>query len=158
LDLCWTFRSNGPIGWSSSPVIDDQEEVVYVGSADCFLYALEVESGDKLWSYCTGAPILTAPLIVDDKGIVESTMGTISAVSIDEGSVMWTLKTKHMVVATPLVHNDLMVVAGFDGKIDAIGVTEGERKWEQDLKEPVAVKPEQQGSHLFLGTKGGTFL
>jgi serine/threonine protein kinase/outer membrane protein assembly factor BamB len=157
LDLRWTFKSNGPIGWSASPVMDEEEEVLYVASADGYLYALAADSGECLWSYLTGAPIVAAPSITEDKVVVVSANGTVSAVSVDDGSVQWTFKSNRTVVATPLVHDDLIVIAGFDGHIQAISHKDGKEGWQQDLKEPVAAQLEARGRQIFLGTKAGSF-
>lgn len=157
LDLRWTFKSNGPIGWSASPVLDAEEEVLYIASADGHLYALEADSGELLWSYLSGAPIVAAASIIENKVIVVSANGTVSALAIDDGSVLWTFKSNRTVVATPLLDGDQIIIAGFDGKIQAIAHKDGKPGWQQDVKEPVAVQPEQRGQQLFLGTKAGSF-
>lgn len=157
LDLRWTFRSNGPIGWSSSPSIDQPERILYVASADSYLYALEAESGAKLWAYCTGAPIVTSAVLLDDKVIIAGANGTISAISAKEGTVLWNLKLKRMVVATPAIHEEVMVVAGFDGIVQGIELANGVPRWECECREAISGSPEQAGEQIFFGTQGGAF-
>jgi eukaryotic-like serine/threonine-protein kinase len=48
---------------SNSPVVANG--VVYVGSEDHSLYALDAQSGKLLWSYKTGNYILTSPAVVN---------------------------------------------------------------------------------------------
>jgi len=38
--------------------------VLYVGSQDHTLYALDAETGQKLWSYTTGNMIISSPTVV----------------------------------------------------------------------------------------------
>lgn len=157
LDLCWTFKSNGPIGWSAAPVIDEDEETLYVTSADGNLYALAADTGEKLWSHSTGSPIISAAALVEDKVIVVSSDGTVTAVSNDEGSVLWSFKSNRTVVATPLVHDNLIIISGFDGTLQAIAHKDGKLFWQQDIDEPVAVQPEQRDQNIYVGTKAGSF-
>jgi outer membrane protein assembly factor BamB len=46
---CWTFPSNGPNDFDSSPSISG--ETVYIGSADNSFYAINLNSGTWLWSF-----------------------------------------------------------------------------------------------------------
>lgn len=46
-ELIWTFKTGGSI--HSSPVI--QDGIIYIGSGDKKLYALDKSTGKKLWYY-----------------------------------------------------------------------------------------------------------
>jgi glucose dehydrogenase len=48
LNLKWSYATNGPIVLSSPAVVNG---VVYVGSDDSNVYALNAGTGAKLWSY-----------------------------------------------------------------------------------------------------------
>jgi outer membrane protein assembly factor BamB len=52
---CWTFPSNGPNDFDSSPSISG--ETVYIGSMDNSFYAININSGTWLWSFPALAPI-----------------------------------------------------------------------------------------------------
>ena len=52
---CWTFPSNGPDDFDSSPTISG--ETVYIGSDDNSFYAINLNSGTWLWSFPALAPI-----------------------------------------------------------------------------------------------------
>ena len=49
---------------NSSPEVTDG--VVYVGSDDWFIYALDASTGGLLWSYKTGGNVHSAPTVVGD--------------------------------------------------------------------------------------------
>ncbi|MCD6391946.1 MAG: PQQ-binding-like beta-propeller repeat protein, partial [Planctomycetes bacterium] len=61
LQLVWKFKT--PDAVMSSPVIDGG--VVYVGSDDGSVYAIDAKSGKKVWSYQTEDAIEAPPTVVD---------------------------------------------------------------------------------------------
>lgn len=158
LSLCWTFKSNGPIGWSSQPVIDLAHKVLYVGSADGFLYAIEGQTGAKLWDYYTGAPILTSPVLSEDSIVVTSANGSVSLISCNQADVFWTRQTGHTVVSTPCIVDGLLIVVGFDGMVKAIDLKKGTELWHYDCKEQVVASPLINERRIFIPTKAGTII
>ena len=60
LERVWTYTSGGAI--TSSPVVADS--VVYVGSDDGSLHAVDLETGEKNWTYATEDIIEAPPLVL----------------------------------------------------------------------------------------------
>jgi eukaryotic-like serine/threonine-protein kinase len=56
---------------SSSPAVVNG--VVYIGSWDGNVYALDARTGTKLWNYPTGNPILSSPAVVNGVVYIGST-------------------------------------------------------------------------------------
>ncbi len=71
---------------TTAPVVAD--DVVYAGSADGTLYALDLETGDELWTYSVGEDIYYTPTIAEDTIYVADT-DTVHAVTTD-GDEEWT--------------------------------------------------------------------
>src|SRR5262249_16377623 len=57
----WAYPTMGII--STSPVVANG--IVYVGSWDRSLYALDARSGKQLWSFATGGGISSSPAVVN---------------------------------------------------------------------------------------------
>jgi serine/threonine-protein kinase len=57
----WSFTTNGAV--VSSPAVVDG--VVYVGSGDKNLYALNASTGTKIWNYTIGGVLYGGPAVVD---------------------------------------------------------------------------------------------
>jgi serine/threonine protein kinase len=157
LDLRWTFKSNGPIGWSASPVTDRDEQILYVASTDNCLYAIDTQTGSKLWAHRTEAPFLAGPILLGDKVLVTNASGNISLLGARDGVLQWSFKTGKRVVATPTASKDAIIIASLDGKIQAIDYNRGQIKWEFDCREPIAASAQSYADQLFFGTKDGTF-
>ena len=61
LELKWSYATGGTV--YSSPAVANG--VVYVGSEDNNLYALDAKTGAKLWSYATGGPVDSSPAVAN---------------------------------------------------------------------------------------------
>jgi hypothetical protein len=59
--LLWAFTTGGTV--VSSPAVANG--VVYVGSGDHNLYALDASTGDLLWSYTTGWAVYSSQAVAD---------------------------------------------------------------------------------------------
>jgi serine/threonine protein kinase len=156
LELVWSFKSNGPIGWSAAPVTDRDEKILFVCSTDSVLYAINTTNGSKLWTYRTQAPIIAGPTILNDKVITINSQGDIAMLACRDGILLWALKTGLKVVATPTLVKDVMIVTSLDGKVQAIDTRRSQVKWVYDCGEPVVSAVQSHGDQLFFGTKMGT--
>ncbi len=67
--LLWQYMTANE--FSSSPAVANG--VVYVGSSDHSLYALDASTGALLWKYTTGGYIPGTPVIVNGKVYASST-------------------------------------------------------------------------------------
>ena len=84
--LKWSFETGGDV--LSSPAIGS-DNVIYVGSQDRNLYAIQPDGTEK-WKFTAAQPILKPPAIADDGTIYAvDNNGTLSALNPD-GSLKWT--------------------------------------------------------------------
>jgi outer membrane protein assembly factor BamB len=60
-ELAWKFKTDGMV--NSSPAVADG--VVYVGSGDGRLYALDARTGKEKWSFNTGGEVFSSPAVAD---------------------------------------------------------------------------------------------
>lgn len=74
----WPAFDDATESIQSSPSIANG--VIYVGSDDRNLYAIDVESGKKLWSWQTGGRVVTSPAVADGAVFFGSLDGVIYAV------------------------------------------------------------------------------
>jgi outer membrane protein assembly factor BamB len=88
--LAWKFKTNGRV--ISSPAVVG--EVVYVGSTDGSLYAVNRADGSQRWKFATNGPIASSPAVGGDLVYVSSVDGNIYAVEAATGTKRWTFATK----------------------------------------------------------------
>ena len=73
----------GAFVYSSLAVVDG---VVYLGSGDGNVYALNAATGDKLWNYTTGSYVETSPAVVDGVVYIGSYNGNVYALNAANGA------------------------------------------------------------------------
>src|SRR4051794_8327306 len=55
----WAFKTDGPV--ISSPAISDG--VVFFGSSDGCMYAVDQKTGQQKWKHQTGGPVVSSPAV-----------------------------------------------------------------------------------------------
>jgi titin len=82
--VAWSFATDDPI--NSAPVIDD--DIIYVGSDDGILYAVDKVNGTEEWTSDTGSPISSLTVAIDGTIYVSNEDGELHAVDSD-GNPLW---------------------------------------------------------------------
>src|SRR5690349_11889073 len=57
----WAFKTEGPI--TGSPAV--AAGMVFIGSLDNHLYAIDQQTGQTKWKFKTGGPIASSPAVAD---------------------------------------------------------------------------------------------
>ena len=86
----WKFHTGGYV--NSSPAV--VQGVVYVGSADGTMYALDEGSGKALWRFRTGSRVVSSPAVSAGVVYFGSYDGNFYAVNTADGKLLWKFKTQ----------------------------------------------------------------
>lgn len=78
----WTFRAESPI--TCSPVVADG--LVYFGTQDENLLAVDIQRGIEQWRFQLGRPILTPPEIIEGKVYIVNRSSCFSAIDCQTGT------------------------------------------------------------------------
>jgi len=104
--------------------------VLYVGSSDGGVYALDPATGDKLWRHDAGAPVYSS---IGWQAPDTLTFGTMdgSVVLLDRATRRETLrvKTGGGVVTTPLIVGDRVIAGSRDYQLYAFNLQDGSVAW-----------------------------
>lgn len=103
----WAFTTSGMV--RSSPTVVDG--IVYFGSDDGGLYAVDARSGEKRWSFTTGRKVRSSPAVVDGVVYVGSDNGKLHAVDADTGRERWSFHTKARLRSSPAMANGIVYIA-----------------------------------------------
>ena len=103
----------------SSPAVVNG--VVYVGSYDINVYALNATTGTKLWNYTTGGAVASSPTVVNGTVYVGSDDNNVYALNAATGAKLWNYATGSAAFSSPAVSNLAVYVGSNDGNLYAIG-------------------------------------
>eukprot|EP00947_MAST-08B_sp_MAST-8B-sp1_P000433 g433.t1 len=131
VDKLWSYKTGN--GVNSSPALSHDGKVVYVGSNDNSLYAINATDGSKLWSYKTGNRVTSSPALSTDGKVVYvgSNDNSLYAINAADGSKLWSYETGGWVSSSPAVSHDGKVVysGGGDRSLYAINAADGSKLW-----------------------------
>jgi outer membrane protein assembly factor BamB len=101
--------------------------VVYIGSEDDKVYAVNASTGAVKWSYTTGVPIGSSPAVANGVIYIGSYDDNLYALDTGSGAVLWTATTGNFVESSPAVANGFVYVGSIDSSIYAysLGVVLG---------------------------------
>ena len=77
--------------------------LVYVGSHDHNVYALNAATGAKLWSYTTGDSVESSPSVTNGIVYIGSNDHNIYALDAQSGAKIWNYTTGNAVYSCPAV-------------------------------------------------------
>ena len=133
--------------------------LVYFGNIDGTLFAVNKQTGRKVWERVSDAGIIAAPLLVSDKVksylFVGDQDGVFHAVDALTGKEIWSFKCKGKITssASYFRKNDrLFVVFGsYDFKFYCLDAVTGEKLWQVDTENFINGTPALSGTTLLFG-------
>jgi glucose dehydrogenase len=103
--------------------------LVYVGSGDGRVYALNKASGAVVWKALTGGEVISSPAFANGMVYVGSKDQSIYAFDALTGASRWMYKTEYDVSASPTVVNGVVYIGSGDGNLYALNATTGAQLW-----------------------------
>ena len=161
--LSWKYPTGRPI--IGSPVIDDG--VVYVGSTDGIVYAINLVDGKEKWKYTTYGPIRSAVCIQDGMLFVLSGDGNLWAVDKQTGTYKWRFKTftgyigdrkydfADYYTSSPVIYNKGIYFGCSDGRVYCVNIETGKLNWSYETGDIVHSTPAIAQEKLFVGSFDG---
>ena len=129
--LEWKFLTEGKV-ISSPTVLGD---VVYFGSADKYLYAVDIKTGKEKWKFLTEAKVISSPTALDDVVYFGSADKYLYAVDIKTGKEKWKFLTGFdgnnfdKGSSSPTVLGDVVYFGSADKYLYAVDIKTGKEKW-----------------------------
>jgi len=128
IDLQWSYATGSTgFGVISSPAVANG--VVYVGSVDDNVYALNATTGAKLWSYTSAGPVQSSPAVANGVVYVGSNDYNVYALNATTGALLWSYTTGNVVTTSPAVANGVVYVGSGDNNLYALNARTGALMW-----------------------------
>ncbi|MEI6840836.1 MAG: PQQ-binding-like beta-propeller repeat protein [Methanomicrobiales archaeon] len=155
--LLWNYTTGGRI--SSSPAVANG--VVYVGSQDSNLYAVDAKTGTFLWNYKTNEPsdwVSSSPAVANGIVYIGGMKTKLYALDAATGSLLWnyTVPKKSTTIASvsssPAVANGVVYIGNFDGNIYAFNAYTGALLWNYTTGNYVFSSPAVANGVVYVGS------
>lgn len=154
LELKWEFVTGDRV--LSSPAVANG--VVYIGSTDKHLYALDADSGAERWSYDTGAPIHSAPCVVGDRVFIGCLDGRVHAVETIGGRPAWVQRFGDAIESSIRGDASRLYVGTGDGAVVAFLPQTGRQTWRAELGGRVEASPAIEHGMVAVGAADGALV
>ncbi len=112
---------------------------VYAGTLAGVLHALDAETGEDIWTFPAGGPILHTCAVSGDRVFFGAADGKIYAVS--GGRLLWAVQTGAAVWNAPAVCSGLVLVGSRNGKLYAVDEKGGSVRWTASTGGPLLSSP-----------------
>lgn len=147
----WIFEgaSGNIIG---APVV--AEDIVLVPSADNNLYALDLSTGNPVWTqpFSTDEALWSAPLVEEDVIYLASLDHRVYAIDLRTGREIWRTEPLNGAIAdTPTLGGDLILVGTFNSQLVAVNIERGDIAWTFDTSGWVWGSPAVAEDLAFFG-------
>jgi outer membrane protein assembly factor BamB len=132
----WKFKTEGPV--RSSPVLLDG--ILYIGSDDQSVYAIEEESGTQKWSFKTKGAVKSSPSIAEETVYIYSDDGSIYALHAADGTLKWSYNTEEKDdtrdqvdywKSSPAISDGVLYIGGGNNTFFAIDTATGTLLWKK---------------------------
>ncbi|MFL5760219.1 MAG: PQQ-binding-like beta-propeller repeat protein [Thermomicrobiales bacterium] len=141
----WIFRVGSPV--ISSPAVANG--VVYVGSDNSNLYALDSFSGPAKWIYKAEGPIESSPAIAGGTVYFGSDDHNLYAVNADTGKERWKFETGNTISSSPAVAGGVVYFQSDDGNIYGLDAATSEQLWKTFVGQASFSSPAIVGSTVY---------
>lgn len=150
----WVYKCEDEI--RGSPTVVDG--MLYVGSYDHDLHALNANNGDLVWRFHTDGGIVTKPLPVEGQLVFGSEDGKLYSVAPKTGFKNWEYKTEGPIRCSPNKAEGHVYFGSDDRKMYAYNLGIQAISWTVKNEGPVRSTPFLSISNLFYGTEANEFL
>ena len=104
--------------FSSAAVAGDR---IVVGGRDKMVHCIDIETGEGIWTYATGARVDSSPVIVGSRVFIGSGDGNLYEFDLQTGEVNWRFETGASIAASPAVVQGRLIIGSSDGVLYCFG-------------------------------------
>jgi len=158
--VLFAFRSDGPI--RTTPLV--RGGVVYFGSGDGKLYAVDARSGVERWRFASGGPVMSSAAWDAGRVYFASRDDHLYCLDGRSGALLW----RHRFAAdlgaqnywdyhlsSPVVVAGRVFIGGGDGHLVALDAASGQVIWSRDLGARIRSTPAVRDGTVVVGTTAG---
>lgn len=144
----WRFKARR--GITSSAVMG--KDVVYIGSMDSTVYALDAQSGWVIWRFRLGKPTISTPTLYENQLFIGAVDGGIYCLETGSAREIWRFNTQHQVTGSPIVYRDSLYCGSVDGWFYCLEIQTGRLRWKFQTGGPITGAPVANEGIIYIGS------
>ncbi len=148
----WSKELSGAV--TGAPILNEDGSMLFVGSLDNEMIALDTASGEEVWTFGTSQSVWGTSILADGRLIFTDSAGTVYAVDAESGEALWQTSTSAEIVGGVSSIGDGFVVATKEGQLRAFDF-DGGAKWEASLEGEIYQAPVANNDLLVTGLING---
>ncbi len=129
-NIVWQFKTGGPL--TASPVIANG--ILYIGSADGKLYALNAKEWGIKWVFDAGSSIRFSAVVWGNRVYCNTRDNKIYALDAKTGDMLWEYETKGWMDSPPVVFDGIVYAGAYPTRIYMLDAFTGKIKSERQRK------------------------
>jgi outer membrane protein assembly factor BamB len=138
----------------SSPAVVNG--VVYFGSDNGILHALNASTGATLWNFNTGNIVVSSPAVANGIVYIGSYDGNLYALSAATGTKLWSFATQGAIsFSSPTVANGVVYIGSNDHSVYALNASTGEKLWSYATGDAVEASPAVANGAVYVPSDDG---
>lgn len=157
----WIFETGGRI--HSTPIVKDG--ILFIGSGDQNLYAIDQVTGKKTWSFQSDGAIYSDVGVGEELVLFGNDKGSLYALDRISGEFVWKFSSEgekkldlwDYYLSSPVVSNGVVYWGSGDGHIYALNLGNGELIWKVNTGSIVHATPVIADGKVLIGNYAGDF-
>jgi outer membrane protein assembly factor BamB len=152
----WQTELNGAI--VGSPITDETNEKIYVGTIGQSFYALDAKTGKVTWQFDTKSSLWSAPLFAEGTLLICDEAGTVYSVDPITGKALWTTEVGGKVMGGLLAIDGGFIVVTEDSTVRAFDFDRNPL-WTRTVSGELYTTPVQTAENIIIAAiKGDNLL
>ena len=147
----WTFECEDEV--RGTPLVEGG--VLYVGSYDNNLYAINVSDGKMLWKYPAEGGLVSKPVLHEGMIYFGSEDKNLYAISARTGKLSWTYPTNGPIRTSPVLMEGHLLIGSDDGFLQAVNLISARPIWKFDAGDAVRSTPCILNDFVYFGCENG---
>jgi outer membrane protein assembly factor BamB len=150
LSVKWSYNTYDAV--YSSPAVANG--VVYIGSHNGYVYALDARTGAKLWEYLTDGHVASSPAVGDGVVFIGSENGTMYALKARTGKLLWSHGIAFDAFSEPTLADGIVYIGSGDPdySVHALNARTGKQLWSYHTGSYITSSPAIANGVVYVGS------
>jgi outer membrane protein assembly factor BamB len=148
----WETKITDERIWTSPAVSDG---IVYVGSYDGILHALDAKDGSMVWEKELPSSMASSPVCHDDVLLFGAFDRYLYALDKTSGDILWQFKGDNWFWAAPVVQDNTVYAGCLDNMVYAVDIATGNEVWRFNAGDKIVSRPVITDNQLVVVSESG---